>query len=83
MRQFTEDMWKTLESETYREYVTDEGKVYRIDNPAKMFVSKTGTHFVMDAEGVVHTFLKTSFMCLRFNDTKGLTFVEPSLAKAA
>lgn len=83
MRKFDQQEWKDLTSETWREYVTADGAVYRIDNPKKFFVSKTGTHFVLDSNGVVHTFLKTAFMCLRFNDTNTLSFVEPSLPLAA
>lgn len=61
--------WYDLTSETWREYVTSDGKVYRIDNPKKFFVNKvSGTHYVLDSEGVVHTLTRDGFMVLRFDD---------------
>lgn len=68
--------WFDLTSETWREYVTADGKVYRIDSPQKFFVNKTsGTHYVLDSKGIVHTLLASAFMVLRFDDKDGITFV--------
>jgi len=83
MRKFDSNEWISLDTEAYREYVNADGATYRIDNPQKMFVSKTGTHFIMDADGVVHTITKTAFMVLRFFDKNGLSFVEPSIRPVA
>jgi len=44
----------SLLTEEYREY-DFQGRVYRIDNPAKLFYREGGTtHRVVDSEGVVH-----------------------------
>lgn len=77
MRKFNDEEWIILQSETYREYVFDGGFVYRINNPRRMFVSSTGTHFVEDSEGIVHTVQKNVFKVLRFDGS--LVFVEPSI----
>jgi hypothetical protein len=77
MRKFNNEEWIELTSESYREYVFDNGFVYRIDSPKRMFVSKTGTHFVEDSEGIVHTVQKNVFKVLRFDGS--LVFVEPSI----
>lgn len=77
MKRFNTDDWIAIEKETYREYVFDGGYVYRIDNAVKMFISSTGTHFVLDAKGIVHTVQKGVFKVLRFDGE--LEFVEPSI----
>ncbi|MGN6819312.1 MAG: hypothetical protein ACTHJR_11650 [Sphingomonas sp.] len=67
--------WYDISSESYREYVSESGTVYRIDNPQKFFRNKvSGTHYVLDSEGVVHTLLASAFMVLRFLDSKGVSF---------
>jgi hypothetical protein len=41
--------------ELWREYVSPDGLVYRIDDPIKLFIRKGGTtHRVLDVYGVVH-----------------------------
>jgi hypothetical protein len=67
--------WYDISSEKYREYVDANGGVYRIDNPKKLKLNKvSGTHYILDPEGVVHTLLKDAFMVCRFLDTNGVTF---------
>jgi hypothetical protein len=66
--------WYDISSELYREYVGIDG-VYRIDNPQKLKLNKvSGTHYVLTADGVVHTMLASSFMVCRFLDTNGVSF---------
>lgn len=77
MRKFRASDWIAIEKETYREYVFGDGFVYRINNAKAMYVSSTGTHFVLDAEGIVHTVQKGVFKVLRFDGE--LEFVEPSV----
>lgn len=43
---------KSIEMEEWREYDFD-GRVYRIENPARLYVGKT-THRVVDANGTTH-----------------------------
>lgn len=43
-----------ITTELYREYDFG-GRVYRIDNPVKLFTRKNGTtHRVLDSDGIVH-----------------------------
>ena len=66
--------WYDISSEAYREYVSGD-VVYRIDGPKKLFLNKvSGTHYVLDCLGVVHTLLKDSFMVCRFLDNNGVSF---------
>ena len=67
--------WYDISSEKYREYVNVDGNSYRIDNPQKLRINKiSGTHYVLTKDGVVHTFLSSSFMVCRFLDTNGVSF---------
>lgn len=43
-----------ISMEERREYVTRGGAVYRIDRPIKLHITDTGSHRVVDAEGMVH-----------------------------
>lgn len=82
MRKFDNKEWIDISSEDYREYVGADF-IYRIDNPKSLFISKTGTQFVLDGDGVIHTFQKGTFIAMRFFSKEGLTFVEPSLKTVA
>lgn len=82
MQRFNFKDWNDLTSETWREYVSESGSVYRIDNPKKFFISQSGTHYVLDNVGVVHTLRVGDFMVLRFNDTNTVSFVAPSVKAA-
>jgi hypothetical protein len=67
--------WYDISSEKFREYVSSTGNVYRIDNPKKLKLNKiSGTHYVLDDNGIVHTLLASSFMVCRFLDTNGVSF---------
>lgn len=67
--------WYDISSEKYREYVNGRGDVYYIENPQKLKLNKvSGTHYVLDNEGVVHTLLASSFMVCRFLDKNGVSF---------
>lgn len=76
--------WYDISSETYREYVTEQGNVYRIDSPQKLFINKVSrTHYILDKEGVVHTLLKNAFMVCRFLDKNGVSFTTTSTGDTA
>ena len=49
-------MTKTIDisSEKYREYVTSDGAVYRIDAPKELHILDGGSHRVIDNSGVTH-----------------------------
>jgi hypothetical protein len=67
--------WYDISSEKYREYVDPTNSVYRIDNPQKLKLNKiSGTHYILDNSGVVHTLLKEAFKVCRFLDTNGVSF---------
>ena len=67
--------WYDISSETYREYVDTTGSVYRIETPKKLKLNKiSGTHYILDNEGVVHTLLNSAFKVCRFLDTNGVSF---------
>jgi hypothetical protein len=67
--------WYDISSETFREYVNGDGKIYRIDSPKKLKLNKvSGTHYVLGDDGVVHTLLASSFMVCRFLDKNGVSF---------
>lgn len=67
--------WYDVSSELYREYVTATGEVYRIEFPKKFKPNRvSGTHYVLDSEGVVHTLLGSAFMVCRFFDKNGVSF---------
>jgi hypothetical protein len=71
--------WFDLSSEEYREYVSGNGDVYRINNPMKFLPNKvSGTHYVLDITGVVHTLTASSFMVCRFYDRNGISFTMTS-----
>ena len=71
--------WYDISSEKFREYVNADGKVYRIDEPKKLKLNKvSGTHYVLGADGIVHTLLASAFMSCRFLDTKGVSFTSTS-----
>lgn len=71
--------WHDVRSEEYREYVSSDGAVYRIDKPQKFFVNKVSrTHYVLDNDGVVHTLLASAFMVCRFKDKNGVSFTTTS-----
>lgn len=63
--QVSPNAWLPL-NEEFRDYVTADGFVYRINQPVRMFVSGHGTIFVEDREGVVHVVTNDKFMVLRF-----------------
>jgi hypothetical protein len=73
--------WLDVSSEEHREYVTEKGDGYYIEKPQKMKISSSGTHYVLDNEGTVHTITKDKFMAVRFLDRNGLTFFNPTGAK--
>lgn len=76
--------WYDITSEKYREYVASDGGVYRIDNPQRLKLNKvSGTHYVLDSEGVVHTLLASAFMVCRFFDTNGVSFTSTSTGDTA
>lgn len=65
--------WYDISSEEYREYVGS--SVYRIDKPQKLLLNKiSGTHYILDSHGVVHTLLSSAFMVCRFLDNNGISF---------
>lgn len=79
MRSFNNEEWIDVSSEEYREYYLTGGTTYLISNPQKFFISSTGTHFILDSAGVVHTIQNTKYTVLKFLDRNGLSFVEPSV----
>jgi hypothetical protein len=71
--------WYDISSETHREYVAGDGSVYRINNPQRLKLNKvSGTHYILDDEGVVHTLLASAFMACRFFDRNGVSFTSTS-----
>jgi hypothetical protein len=67
--------WYDISSEEYREYVNGKGDIYYIKNPQKLKLNKvSGTHYVLDSDGVVHTLLAPAFMACRFLDNNGVSF---------
>jgi hypothetical protein len=71
--------WYDISSEKFREYVSGDGEIYRIDNPQKLKLNKvSGTHYVLGDNGVVHTLTRGSFMVCRFFDTNGVSFTSTS-----
>ena len=71
------DTWFDVSTETWREYVSDDGSVYRIEGVQKFWVSPRGTHYCLDGEGVVHTIMASAFKVCRFHDTKGASVTAP------
>lgn len=65
------DSWFDVTSEVWREYVSNDGTVYRIVGAKKFWVSPRGTHYVLDGDGVVHTLMKEVFKVFRFFDMNG------------
>ena len=43
-----------ITSEEVRTYVYEDGREYSIANPQKVFVTETGSHRVIDADGWTH-----------------------------
>ena len=76
--------WNDLSTEEYREYVSPTGYVYRINKPVGLYISASGTHYVKDVEGIIHTFQRESFFALRwFDPSRGVLFVNPSNPEGA
>jgi len=71
------DDWFDVSTEQWREYVTAEGKVYRLAGVQKFWVSPRGTHYCLDKDGNVHTIMASAFMVCRFHDTKGASVTAP------
>ena len=63
-----------LSAEAWREYDTGK-RVYRIDNPVKLFMRPGGsTHRVLDSNGVVHCVIAPSAECiLRWQNKEGFS----------
>lgn len=61
-----------INSEEYREYVFSDS-IYRIDNPVSVDVTDSGSHRVVDSDGVTHR-PATNWIALRWKPKSG----EPS-----
>lgn len=48
------DRHLSLTSELYREYVSEDGNVYRIEHPFSLFILLDGSHRIVDIDGVTH-----------------------------
>jgi hypothetical protein len=71
--------WYDISSEKFREYVSESGSIYRVDAPQKLKLNKvSGTHYILDGTGVVHTLTRGTFMACRFLDTNGVSFTSTS-----
>ena len=46
--------WKDISSETFREYTFPGGEQIRINAPVKLWVRPSGSHCVIDKNGLTH-----------------------------
>jgi hypothetical protein len=58
---------KDISHESWREYVYEDGKVYRIENPVTLYLREGGTgHRVLDKTGVTHWVPVNTWHCIRW-----------------
>jgi hypothetical protein len=60
---------KTIEVrgvEKWREYVYQNGFVYRVDHPHTVHISETGSHRVVDGDGIAH-YVGSSWIVIRWD----------------
>ena len=58
---------KDINEESWREYVYEDEKVYRIENPLMLYIREGGSgHRVLDKEGVTHWVPINVWHCIRW-----------------
>lgn len=63
---------KPIQGEEFREYVDPKtGSVYRVTNPLALHISESGSHYVVDAEGVTHHIKKDGSFTVRWKAGEG------------
>lgn len=62
--------FKDITSEEFREYIFPQGEVVRITAPARINISKSGGHRIVDTNGVSH-YISKGWLELRWKAKEG------------
>ena len=57
--------FKDISGELWRTYLMQSGNIIRIDDPVALYVTKTGSHYVIDRNGIV-TYVRPLFEAIQW-----------------